>query len=119
MNQCVFIIILLIVFVLLFKLLCDDSGSEGFSGAITQLVSRGPEDLYLTVNVEKYSPYSYYGGYYYPYGCRSPYCKKRNRWYNEYTPFVWNNATRIPKWYYSPYTYINDWYRDSYYYGVY
>lgn len=120
MHHCVFIIILLIVFVTLFKLLCDDSGSEGFSGAITQLVSRGPEDIYLTINTERYIPNSYYDGYYSPYGCNSPYCsRRRNRWYNNITPFVWNNATRFPSWYYSPYNYINNWYTDSYYYGMY
>ena len=75
-------------------------------------------DIYLSINTERYVPASYYGGYY-PYGCNSPYCRRKRWWYNDSTPFVWNNATRWPKWYYSPYTYLTNWYRDSYYYGMY
>lgn len=122
MHHCVFIIILLVIFVLLFKVLMHDC-DEHMSGAITQLVSRGPEDIYLSVNIDKYVP-DYYGynygyngyGYNYPYSCTSPYCNRR---FGRRTPFVWNNPTRYPKWYNPMYTYLNDWYRDSYFYGLY
>ncbi len=113
MEQHVFIILLLIVLVIIFKLFFSSCFSENFAGAITQLVSRGPEDIYLNVDIEKYVS-DYYGNY--GYGCLSPYCRRRSWWYNKYTPLPWNNPTRFPKWIYPPYTYLTEYYRDSYVY---
>lgn len=112
MEYWVFVVLLIVIFFILFQNMTNietneiDSREHMYSGSLTQLVSRGPEDLYLTVNTEKYVP-----EYNYRYDCRnSPYCYK-NRWYNS-TPFVWNNPTRWPKMPY--YTYIHNWYRDTY-----
>ena len=64
-------------------------------------------DTHLTINIEKYIP-DYWG---YPYG--------GNLWHDQYTPFTWNNATKFPSWYYPPYTYIENYYRDYYRYPYY
>lgn len=54
---------------------------EGFGGGLVQLVAKGPQDMYLTSDADKYM------NYYYPY-------------YNE---FIWNNGTRLLNSYYYPY----------------
>lgn len=51
----------------------------------------------------------------YRYGYRGPCgrgaCRGRaNWWYNDFTPFVWGNATRLPKWHYAPYAYLHSYY---------
>lgn len=115
MEQYVFIILLLIVLIVIFKLFLSPCFSEDFAGAITQLVSKDSQDIYLNVGIEKYIPfYGYDYGYDYGYGCLSPYCRRRSWWYNKYTPLPWNNPTRFPKWIYPPYTYLTDYYRDYY-----
>ena len=51
---------------------------EQFGGALVQLMAKGPQDSYLTVDTDKYVP-----EYYLPYG-----------------EFLWNNPTRFPyNWY--------------------
>lgn len=45
--------------------------------------------------------------FYYGNRCLSPYCKRESWWYNKYTPLPWGNSSRVPNWYYPPYTYIN------------
>lgn len=114
MEQSIFIVVLLIVLIIIFKLVFWNS-SEGFSGAITQLISKGDEDIYLNVGIEKYLP-GYWGDY--NYRCLSPYCRRRSWWYNRYTPLPWNNPTRYPKWVYPPYTYLTNYYRDYYGYPI-
>jgi hypothetical protein len=110
MEQRVFIILLLIVLIVIFKLFFSSYFSEDFAGAITQLVSTGPDDIHLNIGIEKYiPPYGYYG-----YGCLSPYCRRRSWWYNRYTPLPWNNPTRFPRWIYPPYDYLTDYYRNYY-----
>lgn len=52
---------------------------ENFMGAINQLHSKGPIDLHLTTNTEKYI---------YP-------CNKNIINPFPYTPFIWNNPSRI------------------------
>lgn len=52
--------------------------------------------------------------FYYGNQCLSPYCGSKWWWYNEFTPFVWGNPTRAPKWYYPYYTYIIPYYADYY-----
>lgn len=37
---------------------------------------------------------------------------QRSWWFNNFTPFVWGNPTRIPSWYYPPYAYIQQYYYD-------
>jgi hypothetical protein len=78
-------VIFLIVMVLLIRWLFYSD--EGFYGAITQLRAKGPQDLYLTVDTEKYVyPRRYY---------RYP--------YDEY---IWNNPTRYRQpYYFWDYTY--------------
>jgi hypothetical protein len=104
----VLILIVLLFLVFTFK---SKKNKEKYSGAITQLISRGPEDIYLTINTDKYV---------YPYQnfydrCIGPYCGK-DWWYNKYTPFPWNNPTKYPKYFYpSPYVSIHDRYLDRQY----
>lgn len=58
----------------------------------------------VTVNIEKYIP-DYWGLPQY----------RRNLWYDQYTPFIWNNAGRIPSLGYPPYyAQIADYYRYGY-----
>jgi hypothetical protein len=52
--------------------------------------------------------------FYYADQCLSPYCKRKWWWFNEFTPLPWGNASRTPKWYYPPYTYIQRYY-DGWY----
>jgi hypothetical protein len=92
MNEKMFIILLLIVLVIIFKYVTPIRDEH------MSLELKDSQDTYLTVNIEKYIP-DYWG---------------RNLWYDGYTPFTWNNATRFPSWYYPPYTYIEDYYRYGY-----
>jgi hypothetical protein len=109
MEQTVFVILFLVVLVVIFKLFLNSS--EDFAGTITQFMSTGDEDIYLNVGIDRYVP-EYWNNYGYP--CLSPYCRRRSWWYNRYTPLPWNNPTRYPKWPYPPYTYMTNYYRDSY-----
>ena len=97
MNRIKVIIILVMLAVVLRWIMNPEQ--EGFSGAITQLTSRGPQDLHLTINTEKYvDPY---------YSWRNP-----SNWY------TWNSPTRYfsPYYYYDyisnifPYIYYKWWY---------
>ncbi len=128
----VLILMCTIAYVLLFN---DDVNAEYFdnTGALTQLMTKGPQDFYLTTNNEKYV----YPRYYYPYyfnGFNRPtynndnvdsnYKKNENDVEIGYpfygiTPFVWGNGTRIQKWNWPYYDYIYNWYYDSYGYGGY
>lgn len=67
----IFIIIIIIILIIMFF-----SSINNFSGALTQLHARGPEDQYLMVNSEKY---------YMPYFWRE---------------YKWNNPVNV---YYLPY----------------
>lgn len=119
MHRELYWFILLIIFVLLFKtllqcnnncsIMCDNKcdnidckNHEHLSGAITQLHAKGLQDVYLTVDNDKYLPNNYYiTPYYYP----------RWWWYNSTTPMPWNNPTRYNRWYYyPPYTYLTNYY---------
>lgn len=42
--------------------------------------------------------------------CMSPYCRREWWWFNKHTPLPWGNSSRLPKWYYPPYTYIQSYY---------
>lgn len=73
---------------------------EGFSsGALIQLVAKGPQDTYLSGDAEKYIRY-YYGPH--------------------YSEFIWNNGTRIPRYNYNYYSlfpfmnYYNPYYSPNY-----
>ena len=55
---------------------------EGFStGALIQLMAKGPQDRYLSADAEKYIYYPFHG------------------------EFLWNNSTRLKGLYYPYYTY--------------
>ena len=101
----IFIIFLLVSLVIIFKWIFPNDSEHMSLGSIDQLQAKDSQDTYLTINIEKYIP-DYWGGW-----------GKRGLWYDQYTPFMWNNATRFPSWYYPPYTYIENYYRDSYRYG--
>lgn len=58
------------------------------------------DQINVTINLDKQFPHWNY--YSYPYS-----------WM---TPFIWNNPTRFPKWWYPPYTYITNYYRYYDYY---
>lgn len=78
--------IIILVLLTLFIRWVMSPTSEGFWGAITQLQAKGPQDVHLTVNNEKYID---------PYGYRYPYDK-----------YVWNNPTRYRRpYYYYDYNY--------------
>ena len=103
MNYNVYIIILLIVFVIIFKNIFIN-GEEHYT-----IITNDSDNIYLSTNMDRFdgyyntypNPYSsnsmfdYFNGY----GCTTPYC--RRSWYNRYTPFVWNNPGRYP-YYYPP-----------------
>ncbi len=88
------IIILIILIVVFCKLLYKN---EQFSGALTQLTAKGPQDLYLTVNTEKYIPELWH-----PYSL----------YYNPYR-YMWNAPTRRRMYSYPYYPYYSH-YRYNY-----
>lgn len=91
----IYIAILLILFVYGVKAL-QNNNEHMSTGALTQLYAKGPQDLYLTINTRKYiPPYWYWEGW------------------RHYTPLIWNNPTRFPRWFPPLYTYLSDSY--SYY----
>lgn len=111
-KQVIFGAIIFAVLVILIKvLLCDNRNPENFA-------IDGKETINLNVNIDKYVPDHYDHKYGYGYGCATPYCRKRF-WYNRYTPFPWNNPTRLTNWYYPPYTYWTDYFRNYYGYPTY
>ena len=77
MNKKIFIKILLISLLSYLVLKCIYI--ESFIGAMNQLHSKGPMDLHLTKNTEKYL---------------CPYIKEKNNPF-PYTQFIWNNPSRI------------------------
>lgn len=80
------IVIFLVIITLVYLIFIYDPKTEEYSqGALTQLYAKGPQDLYLTTNTEKYL-HPYYHGY----GTWP-----RHSWYSRYTPFAWNNPTRF------------------------
>jgi len=95
----IFILVLLVVLILIFKWLF--SKSDKLSEHLA--VDLQDSNTNVTVNIEKYIP-DYWG---------LPY--RRNLWYDQYTPFIWNNSGRIPSsWGYPPYARIADYYRYGY-----
>jgi len=83
------ILILIILATVFYIIVNNYNKSETFLGALTQLHARGPQDLHLTVNSDKYiyqDPY-YRGWWDYPY-------------------YLWNMPTRYNRY-------------NSYYYGNY
>lgn len=108
-----------------------NSKEEHMEGALVQLMTKGPQDVYLTSDIEKYvpeynRPYYWQDSYntcntcntynrYNRYGNVFRNTKNVNPWYG-YTPFAWGNGTRYPKlgngWPY--YQYIYNWYADTY-----
>lgn len=111
MNYWVF---LFIVFVFLYtasylifeyeKHTSDSINTEHMDGALVQLFAKGPQDVYMTTDTEKYIP-----------EYNIPYYEYDSPWYG-YTPFAWGNGTRYPKWSmgFPYYQYIYNWYDDSY-----
>lgn len=79
-------IILLVVLTVFIRWVMYPTDEEGFLGSMTQLHSRGPQDINLTVNSEKYL---------HGYGNRYPYDR-----------YIWNNPTRYRRpYYYYDYNY--------------
>lgn len=68
-----------IILILLLVIICWRINKENFAGALTQLYAKGPQDLYLTGNVEKYIP---------------PFLVDNG--------FMWNQPTRLAYPYYYP-----------------
>ena len=98
---------------------------------MVQLMSKGPQDVDLTTDVEKYVyPYPYTYPHTYPhtythtyphtYTHTYPYAQTQYA-YNPFgkTPFIWGNGTRYPKWNLPYYDYINNWYYDTFGYSHY
>ena len=129
MNIKTIVIIALVLFVL-YKIF--DSGKsldEKFSGALTQLVAKGPQDVYLTINNEKYlSTYPYYENWLYDYNeqynlyrkyvdnyLNYPYDNGYEYRYAHRYPYgygIWNMPTKLQNYIYYP-SHVN--YRKRYY----
>lgn len=86
MNTMIIIGVLYCIYLIFYK-------PETFasSGALLQLVAKGPQDLYMTGDAGKYM------NYYYPYGY--------------YPHSIWNNPTRMHYPQYYPSFYPNIWSR--------
>lgn len=110
MHLIVFGALILILTIILFIILWCPTDKEGYADT--------DETINLNVNMDKYYPDYYDYLYGYGYGCATPYCRRRF-WYNRYTPFPWNNPTKFTNWYYPPYTYWTDYFRNFYGYPVY
>lgn len=78
-----YLIITILILTFIFKNI-----NEHYYGAITQLQAKGPQDLHLTVNNEKYLHPHYYNNTYLPF--RYP-----------YDLYIWNNPTRYRPAYYN------------------
>jgi hypothetical protein len=92
-------IIITIIIIAILIYINKKNENEKFSGALTQLYAKGPQDIYLTTDIEKYVPELWH---------RYP----NYMWSNgNYYPLFWNMPTRYG--YYSPY-YIPELY-DLYY----
>jgi len=78
--------LLLLILVIVLVYFVFNNKQESFSqlGALQQLYAKGPQDFYLTTDNEKYMLPVYYGGW----GWRSP-----------YRYGVWNQPTRLSKYY--------------------
>lgn len=89
---------ILIIFVIIIAIY-KNKNDENFSGALTQLYAKGPQDTYLNVDIEKYVPELWHT---YP----------NYMWSNgNYYPLFWNIPTRYGYGqYYLPELY------DAYYY---
>lgn len=80
------VILLLVILTLIIKwFMCEDT--ESFLGSITQLQARGPQDLHLTVNTEKYVYPHRYRGY-------TPPCNRVPCYRYPTDQYVWNIPTR-------------------------
>lgn len=90
-----------ILFSIIIILLIIDK-KEDFSGALTQLYSKGPQDYYLIGD----DAYKYYYWNYYPYNYPYMY---------PYNYSLWNNPTRYKYRYYRPYRTIPSRYYTYYY----
>ena len=98
-NKLIFVILLILSIVILKKYCNTDR--EDF-GALTQLYAKGPQDVHLMVDVEKYVPEYYWYRHYPYYICTR--CHKRklyNMFCCKHTPPIWNIPTRFyPIYYY-------------------
>jgi hypothetical protein len=75
------LLVIIVVVIVLYRFFTEvNNTDENFSGALMQLYAKGSQDLYLTVDTEKYVPELWW-----PY---SPYANP----YNPY--FFWNMSTR-------------------------
>ena len=95
MELYMFIMLGSLFFVVICWLICScDEQSEHMTESFKN-------DAYLSINLPSYRPY-YYNT------CNSPFCRRR-WWYNNYTPFIWNNPTKYPTWTsYPPYARMSD-----------
>lgn len=99
MQNILFIVILFLVAVVIYNLIFGEESDDNMDG------------------IEKYFSFYDWNG-----RCLSPYCERQSWWYNRYTPFIWNNSGRYPRWWNPPYTYLTNYYRDyyrDYYYPTY
>lgn len=124
MENWIYLVLITLLFYAIFYVILPENTlkNENFNGAITQLTHRGLQDVYLTVDTEKYIDPVYTcdqdcDGV----TCGSPYCRANYYnyydWWYGYTPFAWGNSTRRPRAPY--YSYIYNWYRDTYGYPYY
>lgn len=113
MEKILYIIIFTVIIVCLLNMIypvCKQNDKQTEHMATEYVDTQNTNDIKVTVNLDKYED-DYYDPYYYDNGCRSYGCKRRRFWFGD-TPFIWNNATRWPKYPY--YAGIYDWYRDTY-----
>lgn len=84
MNNTVIIIIAILVCVMIYNTYNEKPNNPEPMGALTQLYAKGPQDTYLTSDIEHYIPAYGYGYGVYP----------RYIWGNGIYPSIWNNPTR-------------------------
>jgi hypothetical protein len=112
-NEHYIIFFLLILFFYLFCTSKTKTEKYG-GGALTQLISKGPQDINLTINTEKYMDPYYNEWGVYP---RSWMNFPRYKWHTNITPFIWNNGTRLNGYYSYTYPYMSNYFypRVAYY----
>lgn len=103
MNYTWFLIILFITLLVVCQLIFGNE-SEHMAEEIIKPEEK-KDNVNVVVNLGRNS-----GHYTYPY-YNYPYLDYSYGWpYSWRTPFIWNNPTRYPKWYYPYYPYLYDYY---------
>jgi len=96
-----FLIIAIIILFLFFKWLFV-SGTDNNEHLTINCSDNDLSGTNVIVNIEKYIP-DYWG---------LP--NRGNLWYNQYTPFIWNNSGKVPSHMFPYYARVHDYYQSGY-----